>query len=68
MITKTITEFQSSVGFNKKLRDYGFGRDMLRESIRRAFSNPIIADRLKNRLYGINIDEKVLINTLENSI
>ncbi|MGC8572783.1 MAG: iron-containing alcohol dehydrogenase [Caldisphaera sp.] len=68
IVTKILTEFQSSVGFNKKLSDYGFGHDMLRESIRRAFSNPVVADRLRNRLYGVNIDEKVLINMLENSI
>ncbi|AFZ70289.1 alcohol dehydrogenase, class IV [Caldisphaera lagunensis DSM 15908] len=68
LITKTLIEFHSSVGFNKKLSDYGFGRDMLRESIRRAFANPVVVDRLKNRLYGTNIDEKILINLLENSL
>ncbi len=68
LITKTLTDFHNSMGFNKKLSDYGFGHDMLRESVRRAFANPVVVDRLKNRLYGLNIDEKILINLLENSI
>ncbi|MDP8003018.1 MAG: iron-containing alcohol dehydrogenase [Caldisphaera sp.] len=66
--TKILKNFQESLGFSKKLSDYGFGMDMLREAIRRAFLNPVVADRLKNRLFGANIDDKILINLLKDSI
>ena len=61
---KVLAEFAERVGFRKRLGDYGIGRDVVREAVRRAFKNPVIAERLRTRLYGVSIDEQKLTQLL----
>ncbi|MGC9072507.1 MAG: iron-containing alcohol dehydrogenase, partial [Acidilobus sp.] len=61
---KTLQKFEESVGFTKRLSDYGIGKDVIREAVRRAFSNPVVAERLRTRLGGVKIDEQRLLELL----
>ncbi len=61
---RALSEFEESVGFNKRLGDYGIGKDIVRETVRRAFNNPVVAERLRTRLGGAVIDEGRLTQLL----
>jgi len=37
---------------------------VLREAVRRAFSNPVVSERLRTRLGGVKIDEQKLLEML----
>ncbi|MFP3402046.1 MAG: iron-containing alcohol dehydrogenase [Acidilobus sp.] len=63
-----LKRFAESVGFNKRLGDYGIGKDTVREAVRRAFSNPVIAERLRTRLGGLALDEQKLMELLNSMI
>ncbi|MGC9210147.1 MAG: iron-containing alcohol dehydrogenase [Acidilobus sp.] len=63
-VRKALERFEESVGFSKRLSDYGIGKDVIRDAVRRAFSNPVIAERLRTRLGGIKIDEQRLLELL----
>ncbi|ESQ21988.1 MAG: Alcohol dehydrogenase, class IV [uncultured Acidilobus sp. CIS] len=62
--SKALADFARSVGFTKRLSDYGIGKDVLREAVRRAFSNPVVSERLRTRLGGVKIDEQRLFEML----
>jgi Alcohol dehydrogenase, class IV len=62
--SKALADFTMSVGFTKRLSDYGIGKDVLREAVRRAFSNPVVSERLRTRLGGVKIDEQRLFEML----
>nr|WP_148217173.1 iron-containing alcohol dehydrogenase [Acidilobus saccharovorans] len=63
-----LEKFAESVGFNRRLGYYGIGRDIVREAVRRAFSNPIVAERLRTRLGRVNLDEQKLTELLTSMI
>ena len=63
-VGKVLAKFEESVGFSKRLSDYGIGRDVLRDAVRRAFSNPVVAERLRTRLGGLRVDEQKLFELL----
>ncbi len=57
--SKVLLKFQSSVGFERGLGDYGIDEELLEEAVRRAFSNELSANRIRTRLGGIalNVEE-----------
>ncbi len=61
---KALARFEESVGFSRRLSDYGIGKDVLRDAVRRAFSNPVVAERLRTRLGGVKFDEQRLLELL----
>lgn len=63
-----LARFVKHVGFSRRLSDYGVGKDIVREAVRRAFKNPVVAERLRNRLSGVQLDEQRVLQLLLSAV
>ncbi|MCE4623761.1 MAG: iron-containing alcohol dehydrogenase [Caldisphaeraceae archaeon] len=68
LIRDVLSNFVASVGFSKRLGDYGFDKETLSEAIRRAFSNPAVLEKIVGRLHGINVDKQKILELLKEAL
>jgi hypothetical protein len=61
---RTLSSFQSSVGFERTLGDYGIDGELLETAVRRALSNEPSASRIRRRLGGLELDAERLLTIL----
>jgi len=61
---RTLSSFQSSVGFERTLGDYGVDGELLETAVRRALSNELSASRIRRRLGGLELDAERLLTIL----
>ena len=59
-----LSKFQSSVGFERTLGDYGVDKEALEAAVKRAFSNELSLSRIRSRLAGLELSAEKLLSHL----